>query len=120
MDGIRDALLRLVKTALYVEKLSEAYVKIENVDNPMTEIYGQIASAIYDIVGEETEEYTDSVTYMALTTPIITEERRTELLMTAYRRNHPSQPSPNLMSSDGMKELYERNGGYMTPEGEWM
>lgn len=123
MEEIRDALMRMVKAGRTIKRMQEAYLDVGLNDNKLFEAYGEICSAIYSLIGEKTEEYKDSVTDIVMnTSPFVTVERRVEMLMAEYRRNHPEnavQPKPDIMDSDGMKELYERNGGYMTPEGDW-
>ena len=120
MEGIKDALLRMIRSALTAQKMEYAYANVDLEKNPMHKIYGDLVDAIYYLVGEHVDDITESETFTVMTSPILSDERRANILTYVYLKNHPTQPSPNLMSSDGMKELYERNGGYMTPEGEWM
>lgn len=119
MNGIKDALLRMVTAAMNTKRLQEAFVDAGLKDNMVFGVYSDIADAIYHLIGEETETFESSVTSIALETPLLNTNRRVEILMAEYRKNHPEQPSPYIMSSDGLRELYERNGGYMTPEGDW-
>lgn len=119
MNEIKDALLRLVTAARDTKRLQEAFVNVGLKDNMIFGVYSEISSAIYDLIGEKTDTFEESVTNLVLTVPYLTNERRAEMLMAEYRKNHPEMPAPNIMSSDGMKELFERNGGYMTPEGDW-
>ena len=120
MEEIRDALLRMVNAGLKVKKMQQAYANVGLDDNVLFDAYGDICSAIYSLIGEHTEEFKDSVTDIAMNTAsFVTVDRRVKMLMFEYRKNHPEQPKPNIMDTDGMKELYERNGGYMTPEGDW-
>ena len=119
MNEVRDALLRMVRSGLEVKSLQETYLKVGLDDGPLFGVFGDICDAIYYLIGEHKEQFTDSLTYLVMNAPILSEERRVEMLMAEYRKNFPEQPGPSLMSSDGMKELYERNGGYMTPEGDW-
>lgn len=118
MNEIRDALLRLVNAGLATKDMQEAYLKVRLDDNKLFDIYGSILDAIYKLIGEHTETFEESVTFLTMTAPMLTHERRAEMLYSEYKKNH-SMPKPDTMSSDGMKELYERNGGYMTPEGDW-
>lgn len=122
MNGIKDALLRLVKAGREIKSLQETYLKVGLNDNPLFEAYGDICEAIYNIVGEHTEEFADSVTNLAMTTPMFTNERRTEMLMAEYRKNHPEapeQPKPNVCTTAELFKMFNENGGYMTPEGDW-
>lgn len=124
MTEIRDALLRMVKTAMFLKKMAEAYTTLGLDDNPHHEAFGDLVDAIYYIVGEHTEEFEKSVTWLAVTAPILTEERRAELLMSEYRKNHPegeAQPRPITCTAAELFKIFNENGGYMreTPEGDW-
>lgn len=124
MNEIRDALLRMVKTAMFLKKMAEAYTTLGLDDNPHHEAFGDLVDAIYYIVGEHTEEFEKSVTWLAVTAPILTEERRAELLMSEYRKNHPegeTQPRPITCTTAELFKMFNENGGYMheTPEGDW-
>ena len=122
MDNIRDALLRMVTTTLFLKKMAEAYTVLGLDDNPHHEAYGDMMDAIYYLIGEHTEEFDKSVTYLAINAPILTDERRTELLLSEYRMNHPeqvAQPRPNTIEPSSFLNMKKRNGGYKfnSPEG---
>lgn len=123
MNEVKDAFLRMVRTALFLKKMAEAYSVIGLNDNPHHEAYGDLAEAIYSLVGEHVDEFNLSATYVALTTPYLTDERRMELLWAEYVRNHPDmhvdQPKPLTISREEIRDMVNRNGGYMTPEGDW-
>ena len=126
MDGIRDALLRMVRTALFLKKMAEAYTTLGLNDNPHHEAYGDLCDAIYSLIGEHTEEFDKSVTWIAVNAPFLTEERRTEMLMAEYEKNHyecpnfeSKQPRPNTFEREDVKKMRKKNGGYMSPEGDW-
>lgn len=126
MNEIRDALLRMVKTAMFLKKMSEAYTVLGLDDNPHLEAFGDQCDAIYYVVGEHTEEFDKSVTWIAVNAPFLTDERRVELLMSAYEKNHMAdsyveqkQPKPHTFSREECKGMCKKNGGYMAPEGDW-
>lgn len=120
MKEVKDALLRVVRATMKTKHMQEKYLEIGIDDQPWFDIWGDQIDAIYALLGEHTDTLEESVTYVTMTAPYLTDERRTEMLFAEYQKNH-KQPSPNTMSSDGMKELYEHNGGYLreTPEGDW-
>lgn len=120
MDEIRDALLRLVKAGRRIKRLQEAYLDVGLKDTPLLDSYGDICDAIYSLIGERTEEYKDCVTDIVMTAPFLTEERRVEMLMAEYRKNHGTMPRPNIMTPEDMKDMTRKNGGYSTPEGDWL
>lgn len=119
MDGIRYIVMKLVKAALSTKTIQEAYLTVGLNDNMLFDIYGNIIDALYKLTGEDTETLESSVTYLAITAPLLTEERRAEMLMAEYRKNHPEQPRPNTIEPDKMRNMVKQNGGYMTPEGDW-
>ena len=121
MKEVKDALLRMVKAGRETKKLMEAYVTIGLNDNPLFDIYGNIADAIYYTVGERTETFNESVTKLALEAPILTDERRTEILYSEWKKNHTELPKPNVCTTAEIFKMFNENGGYMheTPEGDW-
>ena len=126
MDGIRDALLRMVKTAMFLKKMAEAYTVLGLDDNPHHEAFGDTCDAIYYLVGEDVENFATSVTYTAVTAPFLCNERRVQLLMSEYEKHHhvcpdyvPNQPKPDTMNRKDTEKMYRKNGGYMAPEGDW-
>ena len=119
MNNVKDALLRLVHAGLETKKMQEAYLTVGLDDNKLFDVYGSILDAIYNIVGEHTETFEESVTYISMTAPILTEERRWKMLVAEYAKRNPEQPQPYTFERKDMKELHEKNGGYMTPEGDW-
>lgn len=118
MNEMKDALLRMVRAATMTKEMADAYLKVGLDDNKLMSIYGEIAETIYGLIGEHTETYNESVTCLALTTPILTDERRVELLFFEWKKNH-AQPTPNTIESEEMRKMHKENGGYMTPEGDW-
>lgn len=122
MNEIRDALLRMIRTAMFLKKMSEAYTTLGLDNNPHHEAYGDMLDAIYYLIGEHMEEFDKSVTYLAATAPFLTDERRAELLLSEYIRNHQEQvqqPKPNTMERSEFRKMVKKNGGYQTPEGDW-
>lgn len=124
MEGIKDALLRMIKTALFLKKMAGAYSTIGLDDNPHLQAYGDMCDAIYYLVREHTEEFTESVTYLVLNAPFLSDERRAEMLMSEFKKNRIAdieQPKPNTVSRKEIEKLFKKNGGYMneTPEGDW-
>ena len=119
MSGIKDALLRMIRAARRIKEVEEKYVDAGLNSDPLFESYGDILDAIYYLIGEDKkglDEFRQSATFTTMTAPILSNERRTEMLMAEYMKNHPEepeQPKPNTIDPKQMKELYRRNGGYM-------
>ena len=121
MDDIRDALLRMYRVAKMAMKMEETLNKIGYGGGPVNDLYGEAADAIYYLIGERTETFKQSVTYVVLHTVSLDEDRAVCLLLGAYKRNHPEQPSPQFIDPEKMRENVKKVGGYhyQTPEGDW-
>lgn len=120
MEEIRDALLRMVQAAMATKRLQETYLKNGLDDNPLFQIYGDVADAIYILIGEYTDTFEESTTHLALTVPALDDEHRVRVLMAEYKRNHPEQPRPCFIDTLKMRESVKQNGGYVAPEGDWL
>jgi hypothetical protein len=81
-------LTRLVRIASKALNLSRAFDNAGYSHNPYFDIYGEIAETIYDLLGEETDEYTKSMTYRVLTSELFTDSQRVEILTNVFRQNH--------------------------------
>lgn len=124
MDRIKDALLRMFRAYRKAMEINEALEKHGYNDTPYSYIAGEIADAIYGIVGEEAPTWEDSVTYAALNAPKLCDERRASMLLYEYRLNNcpgyePKQPRPNTIEPEEMRKMHKKNGGYIAPEGDW-
>lgn len=123
MNEIRDAILRMVRSALSAKKMADAYLAIGWDDCKPHQIYGDLLDAIYSLIGETVDEFNLSITYVAMTAPFLSDERRTEILMTEYEKNHPKsqveQAKPFFFSPEELRRMTENKSGYQTPEGDW-
>ena len=121
MDGMRDALLRLVRAWTETNEMLEAYVKANLDSNTLYRVCGEIGESIEILIGEADADWESSVTNMVLTAPLLTVDQRSDLLMCAYRVNNPAQPAPQIMEREDMRRCVEKSGGYLyeTPEGDW-
>jgi len=119
MDDMRDALLRLVRAWTRTNTVLEAYIKVNLDSNMLFQTCGEIEESISILVGEAEKDLEDTVTHVALTAPILTEERRVEMLMAKYRENHPEMPAPHFFDRNDMRNSVKQNGGYLyeTPKG---
>lgn len=122
----RDALLRLIRAWTKANETLQAYVKVNLDDNALFQVCGHIGEAICILIGEADADWEESKTFITLTAPYLTEERRLEMLMGVYEQNHVQQPAPHLFSREEMKDCVKKNGGYMqewvdrkSPEGGW-
>lgn len=118
MDNIKSALLGMVNAATLAKKMDKGMVELGYSETPYATLYADISDAIYQMIGEHTDRFEDSVTYTMLTAPYLDNERRAASLAYVYAKNF-SQPKPDTMEPDAMKKLHEKNGGYVSPEGDW-
>ena len=88
MKEVKDALLRMVRSYRMVGELLDAYVKIGMVSETLQDAQGEIAEAVYQLLGEHTEEITESVTWAVLIAPIMSDERKATILYSEWVRNH--------------------------------
>ena len=107
MENIKGALLHDVHAARELLKCHEAMEYCGYQDNPFWDNYAIIADSIYTLIGEHTENFGESVTYLALSAPYLSDERRVEMLYAEYKKNFPSQPKPITSETDG-----ENKAGY--------
>ena len=105
MENIRAALLRDVKAARELLKASNAMEACGYDNNPFFDNYATIADGIYYLIGEHTDTFEESVTYTALTAPILTDERRVELLLSVYRQNFGQPVEQKKTAGDFMNEM---------------
>lgn len=132
MDIQKDALLRVVKATRAAIRLAENTNKLMVDGKAWTwadEIAGQLADALFIISGEKLESgqdfFKDSATMMVLTGDMSDEGVTNWFIMMDRIRKRldgkveVQMPKPNVMNPEKMKELYQQNGGYQSPEGEW-
>lgn len=95
MENIKGALLHDVKAARNLYHLSEVSDAFGYQENPFYKNFGEIADSIYALIGEKTETFEESITYLALTTPHLTDERRASMLFSVYKKNFPNKQTPH-------------------------
>ena len=120
MDGIKDALLRILIVCERAIALDHAMCSAGFQNNSHFGAWSELADAICLIIGERVGCYKDSVTYKVLNSED-NHHKKINDLMDAFRKNHPGQPAPKLIDPEKMKEQFKKSGGYMyqTPEGDW-
>lgn len=82
---IEAALQRLVHAARKAFYLSEQLEALGYQDTPYSDLFGNIADAIYYLLGEKTETFDQSVTYHALYDDLLTNKERVRILMNAIK-----------------------------------
>ena len=121
MDDMRDALLRLVRAWIRTNKVLDAYINAELDSNLLFQTCGEIEETISILVGEREKDLNETVTHTALTAPVLSEDRRVEMLMAQYKESHPDMPAPHFVTREQIRKSVNKNGGYLceTPEGGW-
>ena len=124
MKNVKGTLSHFVRAAMKAKEMREHYARIGLDDDPPFQIWGEILDGIYVLIGEHTNEFEKSTTYITMTAPLLTEERRVEMLYGEYQKHFPDsvqQPAPHTFSRKDMRNAYKASGGYMveTPEGGW-
>lgn len=86
---VRKSLERLVRTATKVLYIAEQMQTIGFSSSNYDDVAGDIADAIYHLIGEKTDTYEQSVTYRVLHEYTFLDETfRVSMLMDEYERNH--------------------------------
>ena len=84
----RSVLMKLVRLAMRTLTLAKMMHNFGYSDNPYYDIHGEIADTIYEMLGEHTNEYGKSITNLVLSSDIITDDQRVDILSHHYRKNH--------------------------------
>lgn len=79
----------LVNAGMLAKTMDETIQKAGYDENPYFDIYGSIFDAIYSMIGEHTEAFEASFTYLVFNSEI-TNERRVNLLLSKYEENAQS------------------------------
>ena len=130
MEVERDALLRIVKATRLAMKLAEDTRKlmVEECTTVADRIAGDLEDALFDMIHDKNPgDFKDSTTDKLLNGPI-DDEGVTDTFIMFYKVNErmdrimqgeAEQPKPQVASEDDFLKMYKKNGGYMTPEGDW-
>ena len=113
MENIKAALLRDVEATRNLLDASNAMEALGYPNNPFWTNYMNVADGIYKLIGEKTDTFEESITYLTLNAPYLTNERRVEMLMAEYKKNFPEQPRPIISEQDG-KNMAGYEHGEMT------
>lgn len=84
---IQQSLIRMVKTARTAIRVSEQLSAAGHPFALYDEIYGDIADAIYYLIGENAATFSDSATYRILNEDVYSDMHCARLLMLEYLQN---------------------------------
>lgn len=83
----KEALTRMVKAGRLALTMDKGLRSLGYDETPYFDIYGNIADAVYFLLGEETETFSASVTSLVFESPELTDARRVSLLMRELEKN---------------------------------
>ena len=88
----QNTLLRMVRSARKALQMDRDMRSAGYSNNPFADILGDIADAIYYMIGEEAETFDESVTWLALKLEGVPDEHRVMLLQSVMARNELEDP----------------------------
>ena len=80
---MKEILMSMVEAAVKAKGLSDTMECLGYPENPYWDLYTLIADAIYTTVGEKTNTFDESVTFMVLNDPDLTNDERVSRLLSA-------------------------------------
>lgn len=84
---IQKALKLMVTAGRDTLKKDTELRKLGYTDTPYLKLHCQIADAIYNLIGEKTDDFSKSMTYAAMRADVFTEEGLADLLHMIYVKN---------------------------------
>lgn len=78
---------KLVVSARAAYRMDDGMRKLGYANNPYADFFGNIADALYSLLGEDTSEFTVSATYRTLVNPSLPDTRCAEILCHEYEKN---------------------------------
>ena len=87
---MKDAFVRLIRAAEKAKHMDSEMSKTGYENNLYADIFGDIADAIYDMLGENTNTFENSLTYSILNTDAITIDGRASLLADLFMKSNPA------------------------------
>ena len=79
---MKEILMKMVEAGVKAKELSDAMEDLGYQETPYWDLYTMIADAIYTMVGEQTDTFDESKTYLVLNDPDMTNEERVSKLLT--------------------------------------
>ena len=132
MEISREALLLVIKATRTAMRMAEDMQRmvLGKGETTADQIAGYLEDALLIISGEQQPDgkmmdLDNSETERLLTSDLLDDDSVAGwfFMMNSIRKKHlaPKEelPKPQTMSKEDMRSLYQKNGGYMTPEGDW-
>jgi len=86
-----EVLKKMIRASEKARKIDAVLKPLGYSDNPFFDIFGDIADAVYSLVGEKKDNFEESATYWALTGDVLPEEDKLDILLEIYRKNRPAR-----------------------------
>ena len=132
MEISREALLLVIKATRTAMRMAEDMQRmvLGKGETTADQIAGYLEDALLIISGEQQRDgkmmdLDNSETERLLTSDLLDDDSVAGwfFMMNSIREKHLATkeelPKPQTMSKEDMRDLYQKNGGYMTPEGDW-
>lgn len=131
MEINRDALTQVVKATRMSMRMAETMQKLLPEKNCVTvadEIVGMLQDALFYLCGDENKGSFEDTKTVKLLKGELSDNAVADTLMMFSKVNariagtknaETVQPKPNTIEPQDWMKIWEENGGYMTPEGEW-
>lgn len=87
---MEKVLMNMLKAARQAYSTDKALRDAGYKDTPYWEIYGYISDAIYNLLGEDTETFEQSITYAVLHSDTFNDHQRAMVLAYNYKQNRPA------------------------------
>lgn len=87
---MKDAFAKLIRTAEKARHMDNELAKIGYTDSLYADIFGDIADAIYLMLGETAKTLESSFTYVMLSTDAVSIDGRATLLADRFMQNLPT------------------------------
>lgn len=84
---IAETLARLVRTARNAFRADDCLTSLGFGQTAFEKIYGDLADAIYYLIGERSESFETSITHLALNAAHLSDDDRVSMLLAEYEKN---------------------------------
>ena len=88
--NLAETLIRLVRSAMDASRADECLISLGFGQTLFEKLHGEIADAIYYLIGENSSSFDDSTTFLALTASDLSTDDRVSILLSEYEKNHLS------------------------------
>ena len=88
---MKEVLTHLIRASETARQMDAAMHDLGYTNNPYIDIFGEIADAVYYLLGEKKECFEDSATYWALNGDRLSEDDKLTILLEIYRKNRPAR-----------------------------